>query len=301
MGILGGQRHRARSLTAGAATLVAATSVAGCAAGAVPPPGPPIPGARVAVVVLENHGPGALLRRGWLARAARRGGIAADAVGESHPAQPYFVMLSGDRAALSDRRAVAHASALPNLTSQLDRHHVSWKAYMDSMPYPCFGRRSAVDRAGLYVKRHDPFLFFSDVVGSARDCRNDVVPGRWLGIDIARRLLPRFTWITPNLCQDMHSCSVAAGERWMAATLPRLLRALGPHGMLFVVGDERSPSGRGGGRIPLVVLGAGARPGAVDRARLDHRSLLATVEDVLGLGRLPTTRSARTLRPLLRA
>lgn len=85
-----------------------------------------------------------------------------------------------------------------------------------------------------------------------------------------------------------------------AGTVPPLLRALGARGTLFIVADERTPSGRGGGRIPLVALGGGVRPGAVDRARVDHRALLATIEDVLGLGRLPDTRTAPTVRGLLK-
>ena len=283
------------------AALLLLPTLTACGSRPAPPaPGPPIPGARVAVVVLENHGPGALLRHGWLAAIARKGAIAANAVGEPHPAQPYFVMLSGQERALSDAAAIEHPQTVRNLADQLDGHGISWRAYMDSMPYPCFGRRSPRDRAGLYVKRHDPFLFFSDVVGDPADCRSDVVPGRRLAIDIRDRRLPRFAWITPNVCEDMHSCPVRAGERWMATTFPGLLRALGPRGMLFVVTDERTPRGRGGGRILLVALGAAVRRGSIDRQRVDHRALLATIEDVLGLGRLPGTRPVPTLRPLLR-
>jgi hypothetical protein len=274
--------------------------LAGCGASAPAAPGPPIPGARVAVVVLENHGPGAVLRTGWLAQAARHGGLAADAYGERHPAQPYFVMLTGSRRPLSDAQAIAHPLALANLTTQLDRRHVPWTAYMDSMPYPCFGRTTASDGTGLYVKRHDPFLFLANIARNAADCRADVVPGRRLATAIERRALPRFTWITPNVCEDMHSCGVAAGDRWLARTLPGLEAALGPRGVVFVVADELSPAGHGGGRIPLVALGSQVRPGSVLRQRVDHRALLATVEDVLGLGRLPATRQSPTLRSLLR-
>jgi hypothetical protein len=250
----------------------------------------------VAVVVLENHGPAALLRHGWLAGAARHGAVATRAVGEPHPAQPYLVMLSGSTRPLSDAAAVARPVSVRNLTDQLDAHGVPWKAYMDAMPSPCFAGAAS----GLYVKRHDPFVFLSDVVSDRRDCRSDVVPGDRLTQDVARRRLPPFVWITPNVCQDMHSCPVGAGERWMSSVLPRIVRALGARGVLFVVGDELSPRGHGGGAIPLVALGGAVRRGAVDPARVDHRALLATIEDVLGLGRLPATRTAPTLRAMLR-
>jgi hypothetical protein len=79
-----------------------------------------------------------------------------------------------------------------------------------------------------------------------------------------------------------------------------VIRALGPRGILFVTADEGTDDARGGGRVPLVVLGPGARRGAILRSTVDHRSLLATVQDVLGLGRLPATRGLATLRSLLR-
>lgn len=259
-----------------------------------------LPGSRVAVVVLENHGPAAVLRHGWLARSARAGGRALEAIGEAHPAQPYFVMLTGDERPLSDAQAVARPRKAANLLGQLDRHHIAWRAYMGGMPGPCFGRRSGRDVVGRYAKRHDPFLFLASIADHPADCRADVVPETRLRSDIARGRITRFTWVSPDLCQDMHSCPVAAGQRWMAGTLPPLLRSLGPRGLLFVVADERSPAGSGGGRIPLVALGGDVRPHSLDRVRVDHRAMLATIEDLLGLGRLRTVRDAPTLQPLLK-
>jgi hypothetical protein len=82
----------------------------------------------------------------------------------------------------------------------------------------------------------------------------------------------------------------------MAKTLPPIIEALGPKGVMFVTADE----GHDGDRIPMVALGPGVKPGSVLRRRVNHGSLLATIEDLLGLGRLPTTRFNATLKPLLR-
>jgi hypothetical protein len=185
------------------------------------------------------------------------------------------------------------------IVGQLVQHDVSWRAYMDAMPSACFGRTSDTDTTGRYAKRHNPFLFFKEVTDDPALCRTHVVPGRRLAADI-RSGLPRFVWLSPDLCEDMHDCPVATGQRWMARTLPGLIRALGPEGILFVTADEGTDNARGGGRIPLVVLGRGVRAGAILRRTVDHRSLLATVQDVLGLGRLPVTEGLATLHPLLR-
>jgi len=264
------------------------------------PPGPPIAHSRVAVVVLENHGPRDVLRHGWLARAARRGGRAVNAFGETHPSLGnYLALISGSTQGVSDDDVTDGPFTAPTIASQLSHARIRWRAYMNGMPAPCFGRVSSVDETGRYARRHNPFLFFAGIVRSPPHCRQHVVRGARLARDIARGRLPRFVWITPDLCQDMHDCPVAAGQRWMSRTLPGVLKALGPRGMLFVTADEGT-GGAGGGRIPLVALGRGVRPGSVVRARVGHRELLATIEDVLGVERLGATRGAPTLRSLLR-
>src|ERR671924_1261766 len=128
------------------------------------------------------------------------------------------------------------------LVDQLERAHVSWKAYMEGMPRPYFGGAES----GLYVKRHDPFLHYVDVASSTSRCRR-VVPLTQLSVDIARRALPRFVWITPDLCHDMHSCGVRDGDRFLAHLVPQLLRAVGPRGAVFLTwdeGDDRAGCGR---------------------------------------------------------
>jgi hypothetical protein len=263
-------------------------------------PGRPIPGARVAVVVLENHAPADVLTSGWLARAARGGGRAVDAYGETHPSLGnYLAMISGSTQGVSDDDVTDGPFRAPTIAGQLGSANLPWRAYMDAMPSPCFGRTSATDVTGRYAKRHDPFLFFDAIVAHSAACRRHVVPGTQLRRDIAAGALPRFVWITPDLCQDMHDCPVAAGQRWMAATLPRLIRALGPRGVVFVTADEGT-GGPGGGRIPMVALGRGVRRGAVLRRPVGHAAMLATIEDVLGLGRLPATRASPSLQSLLR-
>jgi len=69
--------------------------------------------------------------------------------------------------------------------------------------------------------------------------------------------------------------------------VPRLLRALGPRGVLFVAWDEgigdAGCCGRpGGGRIPTIVAGAAARLRARSGRPFDHYSFLRTIEDALG-------------------
>jgi hypothetical protein len=290
-----------------AATTACVLVMLGCGAQAHPitaagPSQPSVAGARVAVIVLENKAPDQLLRAGWLARMARKGARAANAYGETHPSLGnYLAMISGSVQGVHDDNVTHGPFSAPTLAGQLTRHRIRWRAYMNAMRSPCFGRTSDRDVTGRYAKRHNPFLFFTDVIGRPGSCARHVVPGTRLARDAMHRL-PRFTWITPDLCQDMHDCSVAQGQRYLARTVPIVLRGLGSHGVLIITADEGAAGDltRGGGRIPLVALGPLARRGYVLHRRVDHRTLIATIQDVLGVGRVPSTRGMPTARAMLR-
>jgi hypothetical protein len=172
---------------------------------------------------------------------------------------------------------------------------------MEDLPHPCFTGASSGD----YATKHDPFAYFTKITRNPSRCRHIVALGR-LGADERADALPRFVWITPNLCHDMHDCSVSAGDRFLATLVPALLRSLGHNGLLFLTWDEgSSDSGccrlASGGHIVTIVAGSGARAGARMTTPTDHYSVLQTIEDVLGLARLRGAECSCTvsLKPLL--
>ncbi len=245
-----------------------------------------------AVIVMENEeAPAVLQQAPWLRGAARRGARATHVDAAAHPSLPnYLNLISGSTQGVSDDDTSRSVRAR-SLVDQLRARHVGWRAYMEGMPRPCYQGAES----GRYAKKHNPFLVLRT---SAATCAH-VVPATRLARD-ERRGLPRFVWLTPDLCHDMHDCPVATGDRYLARTVPPLLRALGPRGALIVTFDEGSSDEGGGGRVLTLVLGGAARRGALDPRPLDHRAVLATVEDALGLGRLPATANAPTLGALLK-
>jgi hypothetical protein len=91
-----------------------------------------------------------------------------------------------------------------NLIDQLVANHISWKGYMESMPYPGYtGYYYPSQSNNLYVLKHDPFLLFTDIVNNPQQ-RNNVVPLTQLTTDLSQNDMPQFVWITPNICNDMH-------------------------------------------------------------------------------------------------
>ena len=172
---------------------------------------------------------------------------------------------------------------------------------MEDLPHPCFTGAGA----GEYAKKHDPFAYYTRIVSRPARCAR-IVPLSQLAADERAGALPRYIWITPNLCHDMHDCDVATGDRFLSRLVPPLLRALGPRGALFITFDEGSSDDgccrlAAGGHIVTILAGGLARRGARLTTPTDHYSVLQTIEDVFGLRAAPgrRVRCTPTLAPLL--
>jgi phosphatidylinositol-3-phosphatase len=256
----------------------------------------------VFVIVLENREYGEVIgnpEAPYFNHLVARGASAVDFYGVTHPSLPnYLALFAGDTFGIDENCGECVVSG-PNLATQLSRAGISWRAYMEDLPYPCFlGVHS-----GPYAKRHNPFMYFPSVTALPRRC-NRVVPESRLFADLERHRLPRFGWITPNLCNDGHDCSFAPADFHLYWLVPRIMRQLGPRGLLIVTFDEGTSDAGccgspGGGRIPTVIVGPRVPHGKEIRQAADLYSLLASIEDHFGLPRLRQARFVRALAPSL--
>jgi hypothetical protein len=241
------------------------------------------------VIALENHEYGDIIGSSsapYINLLAHRYALATGAYAITHPSLPNYLALTGGSTFGISSDCTDCRIAAPSLVDQLEQAHLSWRAYMEDLPAPCFAGASA----GEYAKKHDPFAYYTRIASSPRRCAN-IVPLTRLSADERAASLPRFIWITPNLCHDMHDCPVSTGDRFLSGLVPSLLRALGPGGVLFLTWDEGSTDAgccrlASGGHIATIVAGPGARPGARLARPSDHYSVLGTVEDLFGLPRL---------------
>jgi phosphatidylinositol-3-phosphatase len=278
-----------------AAALLGALALAAVACGSAPVARPH--GSRVIVVVMENEEATAVVGHApYLTRLARRGGLATRSYAIRHPSLPnYLALTGGSTFGIASDCTSCHVPGA-GIAGQLDAAGVSWRAYMEDLPRPCFRGASA----GGYAKKHDPFLYYDGLPG----CRRVVGFGA-LTRDLRRGTMPTYAFVSPNLCHDGHDCPLSVADRFLSGFVPPLERALGPHGYLVLTWDEgASDAGccgaAHGGRIATLVVGPDVRPGARLRAPVDHYGTLATIEDSLRLSRLGGARGARTLRPLFR-
>jgi hypothetical protein len=216
----------------------------------------------------------------------------------THPSLPNYIMLtSGSTNGVTtdnDPTSNVPVPGTANIADQLDAAGVKWRAYMEGMGEPC-----KLDSSGDYSAHHDPFLYYTSMVGDPARCHDRIVDfDQSFGPDLDSGAY-RYMWITPNMCDDMHNCSAGAADAWLGRVIRRITasQAYKNGGAIFVLFDEGSSRAPGASAtLPTIVASPRlVSAGYVSATPYDHRSYLATVEDILDLPRLPSTVDATSM------
>jgi hypothetical protein len=244
----------------------------------------------VFVIVMENKELGDVIgspQAPFINALAASSGLGTDFTGVTHPSLPNYMALTSGVTAFTNDCIDCRSDAL-NIVDRLEASGRTWRAYMQDMPAGSCGTYDS----GLYVARHNPFTHYSDIVNNAARCAN-MVPLSQFNADLYANAMPSFSWISPNLCYDMHDCSIATGDDWLSAVVPRILQSPAfANGVLFLVWDEGTTAVGGGGRIPMIVTSRWTAPGLRSGANENHYNLLRTIEDAWGLAPLGQSASA---------
>jgi phospholipase C len=249
-------------------------------------PGSPTPLSHVFLIVMENKSYSEAMAAPYTAQLAAQYQVATGYHAVSHPSLPnYLALAGGSTFGITDDGY--HRLPAGGIGYQLTGAGVPWKAYMEGMTAGC------TDSPYPYALKHNPFAYF----GGA--CPPAVVRLTSLDQDLAgpAAAVPRFAWITPDLCHDTHDCAVSEGDRFLQVLVPKILAsdAWRQGGVLYVVWDEDDGSSRN--LVPALVIAPGETVHSLERA-YDHYSLLAAVEDRLGVDRLGQAARARPLNPI---
>ena len=277
----------------GIALLVLALAAAGCAGGSVgatiparPPPSVRVPTfTHVVVVVFENKEATSIAGNPdapTFNALAHRYAVLTNYDAVSHPSLPnYLALVSGSTHGITADcvRCVVDA---PSIADELAVARKTWKTYAEDLPSPGYSG----GWSGDYAKKHNPFLYFRDIADYPARARN-VVPLPRLARDVAARKLPDFSLVVPNLCNDMHDCSVATGDAWLKRHIAPLVHSPAlAGGVVFVIFDEGTTDEGGGGRVYALALGPTVRAHSVFAKATNHYGLLRTIEDAWHLPRL---------------
>jgi acid phosphatase len=233
---------------------------------------------------MENRGYAQAMAEPYTARLAAQYAVATDYRAVSHPSLPnYLALAAGSTYGITDDGY--HRLPAGGIGDELTARGISWRAYMEGMTRGCF------DSPSPYALKHNPFAYLGG------GCPANVVPLDALDQDLAGAT-PSFVWITPDLCHDGHDCSTQQADQFLSTLVPRILASAAWRGggLLLLTWDE-DDGGGGGNRVPAIVVANGLTHHQTTRPH-DHYSLLATVEDRLGVPRLGQARTADPLTEL---
>ncbi len=244
----------------------------------------------VFVIMMENRTYEQAMGGGYTASLAKDYAAATDYHAITHPSLPnYLALTSGSTWDVTNDKYQALPSG-EDLGSELTSANIPWRAYMEDMSDGCF------DSKKPYALNHNPFAFYGgqcpeNVVNLSEDLSE-------LDADLSGQT-PNFVWITPNLCHQGHDCSVSAGDQWLEEVVPKITDSdtWKQDGVLFIVWDEDDKKSKSENRVALIVVAPDLKEHQTD-AYYDHYSLLATIEDRLGVERLGDAEIAQPIEDL---
>jgi chitodextrinase len=177
----------------------------------------------------------------------------------------------------------------------------TWRSYQEGMPANC----SFSSGGSGYAAKHNPAVFFATLTGGSHSapsagspCAQNDVPfpgitcpatanadcapptGTFLN-DIQNDTLPTFSFVTPNLCNDMHDCSPTVSDNWIRTYMTAILQSpayASGNTAVFLMWDE----GSYGSPQPNVVVSPTTSK-VVSSATMNNLAALRTTEDLLGL------------------
>jgi phospholipase C len=218
-------------------------------------------------------------------------GLATNYDAVSHPSLPnYIAATSGDTWGIADDNPPAsHPLAVNSIFQQAG----SAGSYEESMPSNC-----DLTSSGTYAVKHNPEAYYTNIRSA---CNRDNVPmgttssGAFLNA-LNGGTLPKFSFVTPNLCNDMHDCSIATGDAWLQSWVPKITASpsyQAGNTVLLITWDESS----GQNQVATIVVSPYTKAGTKSGTAFTHYSLLRTTEELLGISTfLGNAASATSMR-----
>jgi hypothetical protein len=264
------------------AVLLAATPFAASAAFAQIPPFD-----HVVVVVMENHSYADIIGNTndapWINALAAYGANFSSSFAIEHPSEPnYLDLFSGSNQGVTDDSCPHTFSNIANLGSQLVAAGFTFVGYSEDLP----AAKPKTCTSGNYARKHNPWVNFTNVPTASNQS--------FAAFPSDFSFLPTLSFVVPNLCNDMHDCSIATGDAWLQAHIDPYAQWARTHNSLLVLTwdeDDYSQSNQ----IPTLFSGALVIPGSYPE-EIDHYTVLTTLEAIYGLTPIAgaATRSAIT-------
>ncbi|MFB7997846.1 alkaline phosphatase family protein [Streptomyces sp. NPDC056002] len=227
------------------------------------------------VVVFENHAYNQVIGSSsapYINSLKTNGASLSASYALTHPSQPnYFALFSGATQGITDDSCYTPGfSSQPNLASELIAAGKTWGSYNEGLP----SQGSTTCSSGDYARKHNPWFGFSNVPTSTAKT--------FAQFPSDYSTLPQVSFVVPDLCSDMHDCSVSTGDTWLKNNLSAYATWAKTHNSLLLVTFDED-NRLAGNKIPTVLYGQQVTPGATSATTYNHYDVLRTIEDMYGL------------------
>ncbi len=214
-------------------------------------------------------------------------GAATNYYAACHPSAPnYLAVTSGNTWQCGSDALNLYTTT--NLGSLLENKNISqggnlsWYGFMESMPSPCYRSDS-----GEYVFRHNPFVYYADLVNTNLCTEHDVPLDVWTNL-VNSGNVPNFSFISPNLLNDGHDTNVSHADNWLNNFLsPLLTTSWAQNTVFFIVFDESDFSVFNGmfngGHTYMVAVSPYSKGLSVTSDTTEY-NILTTIEWLMNLG-----------------
>src|SRR5580704_7587665 len=306
----------------------------------------------VFIIMLENHAADHVIgdpAAPFITSLANTYGQATDYFGVTHTSEPnYIAATSGNNWWVNNDNGWYPTTsnnfgpnqyAHTNIVDELQAAHIPWDAYMQAMPsagyLPDFWPSSS---NALYASKHNPFILYNDVRDNTARTAH-IKPYTDMAADLNGPNPPRYVWISPDECSNMHggiyTAVKAKADAFVKGAVQTIMssRAWTGNSVIFVVADETDFDGSnatdnfyasvagccdspvlppadpqisaswpggvyGGGSAPMIVVSRQGPRNATDATPSNHYSMLLTIEEGFGLGKLGYTSDSAQVQPL---
>ena len=239
----------------------------------------------IVIVIFENKHRSSVMgnsRAPYFNKLATQGANMTRSYGITHPSQPnYLALFSGSTHGVSSDTCLRQFKKKQNLGSQLRKAGYSFTGYAEALPR--VGFTGCVQ--GRYQRKHNPWVNFANLPRSSNQ------PFSAFPSDYRR--LPTVSFVSPDMCNSMHDCSIRTGDRWMKRHFNSYAKWAKRHNSWLIVTFDENAGGSAN-PIPTIIVGEGIRPGRYSQ-RMDHYTMLRTIQKAYGLPPLGRSQAARPL------
>jgi acid phosphatase len=251
------------------------------------------------IVVLENQDYADVVGSAFmpfLNAIARQGALATQFYANMHPSLSDYLIMTAGTDPSGAQNGWPGTWPGDTVVRQLTAAGKTWKVYAESLPSVGY---TGGDTPDNYIRHHNPFVYFTDVLNSQSQL-NNVVPFTQFNADVAANVMPNYSFVVPNNSHNGHDCPTGAtcslsdklstADAWLSSNLSPLLQnstAIANTVVVITFDESNTDNTNGGGRIATVFAGAPIKSGFQSTTFYQFQSLLRFSLESLGVTSFP--------------